>query len=96
MPEVVGMGGSSLLINGLLVPAPSIFLLAQEGLCVAISLAIFYRLPVPVSCCLKKNNTSNKMQAREDYGLIMKRPVTSQLWAASGPSQHVTAFSDLL
>lgn len=41
---VAGMGGSLLLINGLLVPVPSILLLAQEGLCAAISLAIFFFL----------------------------------------------------
>lgn len=41
MPELAGMGGSLLLINGLLVPVLSILLVAQEGLCVTVSFSIF-------------------------------------------------------
>lgn len=41
VPEVAGMVGSLLFINGLLVPMRSTLLLAQEGLCGAISLAMF-------------------------------------------------------
>lgn len=56
VPKLAGMGRTLLLIDGLLVSVPSILLVAQEGLCVAVSLSIFFTLQllVPVSCCLKK------------------------------------------
>ena len=55
VPELAGMGGTLLLIDGLLVSVPSILLVAQEGLCAAVSLSIFFfTLQLPVSCCIKK------------------------------------------
>lgn len=51
VPELAGMGGTLLLIDGLLVSVPSILLVAQEGLCAAVSLSIFFFYS-PTSCFL--------------------------------------------